>query len=73
MPLTIQDLLEHGFKAPRAGFAGSPAEALALANSIGYPVVMKIESPDILHKTDVGGVIVGVKDPAAQFHRAEPD
>ena len=65
MPLTIQNLLDHGFKAPRSGIAASAQEAVDLANSIGYPVVMKIESPDILHKTDVGGVALGVKDAAA--------
>ena len=37
-------------------------EARALAGGIGYPVVMKIVSPDILHKTDAGGVVVGVAD-----------
>ncbi len=37
-------------------------EAVAACNKIGYPVVMKIISPDIAHKTDVGGVVVGVKD-----------
>ena len=37
-------------------------EAVAAAKKLGYPVVMKIVSPEILHKTDVGGVILGVKD-----------
>ena len=40
-------------------------EAAAACNRIGYPVVMKIVSPDIQHKTDVGGVVVGVKDEKA--------
>ena len=65
MQPTINHLLDHGFIAPHSGIAASAAEAAALANTIGYPVVMKIESPDILHKTDVGGVVLGVKDPAA--------
>ena len=43
----------------------SADEAAAACNRIGYPVVMKIISPDIQHKTDVGGVVVGVKDEAA--------
>jgi len=37
-------------------------EAVSLANNIGYPVVMKISSPQILHKTDAGGVKVGVSN-----------
>jgi 3-hydroxypropionyl-CoA synthetase (ADP-forming) len=65
MQPTISNLLDHGFTAPRSGMAASASEAVKIANSIGYPVVMKIESPDILHKTDVGGVVLGVKDPAA--------
>jgi 3-hydroxypropionyl-CoA synthetase (ADP-forming) len=65
MPPTISNLLDHGFKAPKSGVAGSAIEAVNLANSIGYPVVMKIESPDILHKTDVGGVALDIKDAAA--------
>ncbi|MBQ6547899.1 MAG: acetate--CoA ligase family protein, partial [Candidatus Methanomethylophilaceae archaeon] len=40
----------------------SEQEAADACNKIGYPVVMKIISPDIQHKTDVGGVVVGVKD-----------
>ena len=43
----------------------SEQEAADACNKIGYPVVMKIISPDIQHKTDVGGVVVGVKDEAA--------
>ena len=39
----------------------SAAEAGKLASGMGFPVVMKIVSPDILHKTEAGGVIVGVK------------
>lgn len=39
----------------------SKEEAVTLAETMGYPVVMKIASPDIMHKTDVGGVKVGVR------------
>ncbi|MBI1734748.1 MAG: acetate--CoA ligase family protein, partial [Candidatus Rokubacteria bacterium] len=39
--------------------------AVSAAEGLGYPVVLKIDSPDILHKTDVGGVRVGVADGAA--------
>jgi acetyl coenzyme A synthetase (ADP forming)-like protein len=46
---------------PQEGIATSSAEAARIAGDIGFPVVMKIVSPDILHKTDAGGVIVGVK------------
>ncbi len=37
-------------------------EAIFIANELGYPVVMKIASPDILHKSDVGGVILRIQD-----------
>lgn len=49
-------LREYGFDTMAGGAAESAAEACALAESIGYPVVMKIMSPDIVHKSDVGGV-----------------
>jgi acetyltransferase len=42
--------------------AATPDEAVETANQIGYPVVLKIASPDILHKTDVGGVKVGLSN-----------
>ncbi len=41
---------------PQAQLASNPDEAVEIAQRIGYPVVMKIVSPDILHKTDIGGV-----------------
>lgn len=43
----------------------TPDEAVAAAHSLGWPVVLKIESPDILHKTEIGGVAVGLADEAA--------
>jgi acyl-CoA synthetase (NDP forming) len=40
----------------------SEGEAVAAADAVGYPVVLKVVSPDVTHKTDVGGVVVGVED-----------
>src|SRR6516165_2937585 len=50
----------YGITVPKEGVATSAAEAAKLAASIGFPVVMKIVSPQILHKTEAGGVVVGV-------------
>jgi acetyl coenzyme A synthetase (ADP forming)-like protein len=52
----------YGFKVPKSILAHTSKEALAAAKQIGYPLVMKIVSPDILHKTDVGGVRVGIQN-----------
>jgi len=46
----------YGFTVPQSRLAETPEEAIEIAEEIGYPVVMKVASPDILHKTDVGGV-----------------
>ena len=54
----------YGIPVPKEGVAKSAAEAAKLAADMGFPVVMKIVSPDILHKTEAGGVIVGVKSAA---------
>src|SRR6187455_368743 len=54
----------YGIAVPKEGVAGSAAEAAKLASGMGFPVVMKIVSPQILHKTEAGGVIVGVKSAA---------
>src|ERR1700735_19487 len=51
----------YGITIPKEGVATSAEEAVKLASGIGFPVVMKIVSPQILHKTEAGGVIVGVK------------
>ncbi len=51
----------YGISAAPIKLAKNPQEAVNLANEFGYPVVMKIASPKILHKTDVGGVKVGLK------------
>jgi acetyltransferase len=55
----------YGFRVPRSRLAETPDEAVAIAEDIGYPVVVKIASPDILHKTDVGGVRVNLASPEA--------
>ncbi|MBP0583475.1 acetate--CoA ligase family protein [Labrys sp. LIt4] len=54
----------YGIPVPKEGLARSAAEAAKLAGDMGFPVVMKIVSPDILHKTEAGGVIVGVASAA---------
>lgn len=52
----------YGIPTPGEGLAESAREAADLAGRIGFPVVMKIVSPEILHKTDAGGVVVGVQN-----------
>lgn len=55
-------LKAYGIPTPREGIAHDLASAVELAREIGYPVVMKVESPDIAHKTDVGGVVLDIDD-----------
>jgi acetyltransferase len=50
----------YGIPTPEGGIADNPEEALELAEQIDGNVVMKIVSPDIMHKSDIGGVKVGV-------------
>jgi len=50
----------YGIPVPKFYLAKSPIDAISAAEYIGYPVVMKIVSPDILHKTDVGGIKAGI-------------
>jgi acyl-CoA synthetase (NDP forming) len=52
----------YGFKTPKFGVAATEGEAVAAARKIGYPVVAKIVSPAVVHKSDVKGVVVGIKD-----------
>jgi acetyltransferase len=53
-------LAAYGFRVPQAELAGSAEEAVRIAEGIGYPVVMKVSSPDILHKSDIGGVRINL-------------
>ena len=54
----------YGFPLPPSHLAATPEEAIAAAEEMGYPVVLKVASPDILHKTDVGGVRLNLRSPA---------
>jgi acyl-CoA synthetase (NDP forming) len=52
----------HHIPTPKSGKATSTHDAILKAKKIGFPIVLKIISPQILHKSDVGGVILNVKD-----------
>ncbi len=60
-----QALKEAGIDVVDTRLAKDKAEAQRIAREIGYPVVLKIVSPDIIHKSDIGGVKVGLADEAA--------
>ncbi len=53
----------YGFRTPMSALARTSGEAVKAAVSIGFPVVLKISSPDILHKTDIGGVRASLRTP----------
>jgi len=56
-----KELLElYGLPVTKEYVAKSAQEAVSIAETMGYPVVMKIDSPDILHKTEAGGVAVNI-------------
>ena len=63
--LTIEEAFKiaeaYNIRVPKAAIAHSRAEAGELASSVGYPVALKVVSPEILHKTDVGGVVLNVR------------
>jgi len=56
--------MEYGIPVTRFKVAGTPEEAVKFAEGMGYPVVLKIVSPDIIHKFDVGGVMLNLKSPS---------
>ncbi len=58
-------LAEYGIWAPAERLAGNAGEAAAIAAAIGFPVVLKVQSPDIAHRSDAGGVRLGLGDEAA--------
>ena len=63
---------QYGFKTPAEALAVSADEAVRLASEIGFPVVLKIASPDVLHKTDIGGMELNLRstdEVRKGFHR----
>ncbi|MFI5267013.1 MAG: acetate--CoA ligase family protein [Chloroflexota bacterium] len=60
-------LTNAGIPTIQTELARSPEEARAAAERIGYPVVLKIESPDVQHKSDAGGVLIGCRNAAAGY------
>lgn len=54
-------LASYGIQTPEARLAHNPKEAKSIADSLGYPVVLKVDSPTIRHQTDLGLVRVGLK------------
>jgi acyl-CoA synthetase (NDP forming) len=57
-------LRAYGIRAPREEVAAGLDEALRAANAIGYPVVLKLVAAEVQHKSDIGGVIVGIRNDA---------
>jgi acetyltransferase len=53
---------------PRTHLARSPEEAMEMARAVGFPVAMKISSPKLPHKTDVGGVLLDLRSESEVFH-----
>ncbi|MGD9577922.1 MAG: acetate--CoA ligase family protein [Syntrophorhabdus sp.] len=61
-PFAKQLLALAGMDVPQFTWARSPDEAISFARKVGYPLVMKIVSPQVVHKSDIGGVVVGIDD-----------
>ncbi|WP_163339674.1 acetate--CoA ligase family protein [Desulfopila sp. IMCC35008] len=55
-------LAAYGFKIPQGALAATLEESLEVAEQIGFPVAMKVLSPDIVHKSDLGGVYLNVQN-----------
>lgn len=62
-PRRSELLQAHGMTLPREALADTPALAAAEARKLGFPVVLKLQSPEVIHKTEVGGVVVGLETP----------
>lgn len=62
---TKRILEEYGINPPAERLASDANQAVRIAAEIGFPIVLKVHSPDIAHRSDVGGVRVGLSDGAA--------
>jgi acyl-CoA synthetase (NDP forming) len=61
-PFAKQLFALAGMDVPQFTWARSRDEAISFARKVGYPLVLKIVSPQVIHKSDVGGVAVGIND-----------
>jgi acetyltransferase len=61
----------YGIPTVDTRIAKTPAEAAAVAARIGFPVALKVLSPDVTHKSDIGGVVLDLESPAAVTAAAE--
>jgi acetyltransferase len=64
-------LARYGIALPKSREVTTAAEAAAAANEIGFPVALKIRSPDILHKTEAGGVVLDLRSGEAVQRAAD--
>jgi acetyltransferase len=72
MPATLEAALAaYGIALPKAQTVATAAEAMAAAERIGFPVALKVRSPDIVHKTEAGAVALDLRDPKAVGAAAE--
>jgi acyl-CoA synthetase (NDP forming) len=60
-PEAVKSLMRYHINYPEHGTARSAGEAADIADRMGYPVVLKVISPNIIHKSDIGGVTVGIQ------------
>jgi len=60
----VEYLRQYNIPYPEHQLAHTPEEAMEIADGLGYPVVLKIVSPDVLHKSDAGGVALGLETSA---------
>ena len=71
-PATLDETLaKYGIALPKSRAVATAAEAAAAAEAIGFPVVLKIRSPDILHKTEAGGVVLDLRSSDAVKRAAD--
>ena len=64
-------LASHGLTPPASGFGATPQAAADMAARIGFPVALKLVSPQISHKTEVGGVRIGLASPEEVLRAAQ--
>ena len=65
-------LRQIGLRVPDGGMAGTVEEALEIAGRIGFPLVIKAQAAELSHKSDIGGVILNLRDEAAPARRLGP-